>query len=89
MDVLSILASQGIVGNSFSLCFSPNGNGRLIFGDKGTRNQKKTPLDLTIENEAHNVLIEEIVVHQNVLKHVGLAVFFDSGTSFTILSDPG
>ncbi|CAH9083803.1 unnamed protein product [Cuscuta epithymum] len=38
--------------------------------------------------EAHNVLIEEIVVHQNVLKHVGLTVFFDSGTSFTILSDP-
>ncbi|CAH9083801.1 unnamed protein product [Cuscuta epithymum] len=37
MDVLSILASQGIIGNSFSLCFSPNGKGRLIFGDKGTR----------------------------------------------------
>ncbi|CAH9136199.1 unnamed protein product [Cuscuta epithymum] len=72
MDVLSILASQGIIGNSFSLCFSPNGKGRLIFGDKGTRNQKRTPLDQTIENEAHNVLIEDIVVNQNVFKHVGL-----------------
>ncbi|CAH9136198.1 unnamed protein product [Cuscuta epithymum] len=88
MDVLSILASQGIIGNSFSLCFSPNGKGRLIFGDKGTRNQKRTPLDQTIENEAHNVLIEDIVVNQNVFKHVGLTVFFDSGTTFTVLSDP-
>ncbi|CAH9136192.1 unnamed protein product [Cuscuta epithymum] len=49
MDALSILAAQGIVGNSFSLCFQPSGNGTLILGDKGTSNQRETPLDLSIQ----------------------------------------
>ncbi|CAH9136183.1 unnamed protein product, partial [Cuscuta epithymum] len=88
MDALSILAAQGIVGNSFSLCFQPSGKGRLIFGDKGTPNQRETPFDLNTQNEGYNIMIEEIVVNKNITKTVDLTVLFDSGTSFTVLSDP-
>ncbi|CAH9123778.1 unnamed protein product [Cuscuta epithymum] len=45
LDVPSMLASKGLVPNSFSLCFAFDGNGRIAFGDKGSSAHMKTPLD--------------------------------------------
>jgi Xylanase inhibitor N-terminal len=47
MDNLSVpnmLANKGLVSDSFSMCFSRDGSGRLNFGDKGSSDQSETPL---------------------------------------------
>jgi Xylanase inhibitor N-terminal len=47
MDDLSVpnmLAKNGLVSDSFSMCFSSDGSGRLNFGDKGSSDQSETPL---------------------------------------------
>ncbi|CAH9072592.1 unnamed protein product [Cuscuta epithymum] len=86
-DVLTTLASTGVVGNSFSLCFSPNGKGRLVFGDIGTPYRREAHLDFTQKNQGYNVWITQIAVDEIVL-NVDFPAIFDSGTSFTSLTDP-
>ncbi|VFQ59041.1 unnamed protein product [Cuscuta campestris] len=44
LDLTSLLSSRGLVPNSFSLCFAPDGSGRVAFGDKGDADQMVTPL---------------------------------------------
>ncbi|RAL44940.1 hypothetical protein DM860_003699 [Cuscuta australis] len=39
LDLTSLLSSRGLVPNSFSLCFAPDGSGRIAFGDKGDHDQ--------------------------------------------------
>lgn len=46
LSIPSILASKGLAANSFSMCFGPDGVGRMVFGDKGTPAQKTTPFNL-------------------------------------------
>lgn len=45
MSVPSILASKGLSANSFSMCFGPEGIGRINFGDKGSSDQGETPIN--------------------------------------------
>jgi hypothetical protein len=44
VSVPSVLAAGGLVASdSFSMCFSPDGFGRINFGDAGRRGQAETP----------------------------------------------
>lgn len=43
ISVPSILSSQGLASNSFSMCFGDDGTGRIHFGDKGSLDQQETP----------------------------------------------
>lgn len=45
-SVPSILANQGLIPNSFSMCFGSDGSGRISFGDKGSSGQGETPFYL-------------------------------------------
>ncbi|KAK1304570.1 Aspartic proteinase-like protein 1 [Acorus calamus] len=46
MSVPSILASAGIISDSFSMCFGKDGVGRISFGDKGSSDQGETPFNV-------------------------------------------
>lgn len=41
----SILASQNLTTNSYSMCFTEDGTGNIIFGDRDGNTQGETPLD--------------------------------------------
>ncbi|CAH9096109.1 unnamed protein product [Cuscuta europaea] len=60
LDLPGMLASQGLVPNSFSLCFGLDGKGRLAFGDKGSSAHMRAPLDP--DGEGYNIQIEKISV---------------------------
>lgn len=46
VSVPSILANKGLAANSFSMCFGPDGIGRIVFGDKGSSDQQVTPFNI-------------------------------------------
>lgn len=46
ISVPSILASSGLISNSFSMCFGLDGIGRISFGDKGSSDQDETPFSI-------------------------------------------
>ena len=46
ISVPSVLANKGLAANSFSMCFGPDGVGRISFGDKGSTEQDETPFNL-------------------------------------------
>ncbi|XP_027345678.1 aspartyl protease family protein 1-like [Abrus precatorius] len=87
MSVPSILAKQGIISNSFSMCFGPDGSGRITFGDSGSQDQGKTPFNLRPLHPTYNVTITQIIVGGNAAD-LEFHAIFDSGTSFTYLNDP-
>ncbi|XP_057778191.1 aspartyl protease family protein 1-like isoform X2 [Salvia miltiorrhiza] len=88
ISVPSILANKGLAANSFSMCFGGrDGVGRIAFGDKGTPNQKTTPINVESSHPSYNVTVTNIVVGGNSSK-VEFTAIFDSGTSFTYLNDP-
>ncbi|XP_020886201.1 aspartyl protease family protein 1-like isoform X2 [Arabidopsis lyrata subsp. lyrata] len=53
ISVPSVLAKEGIAANSFSMCFGNDGAGRISFGDKGSVDQRETPLGVTLYNVHH------------------------------------
>ncbi|KAL0387537.1 UNVERIFIED_CONTAM: Aspartyl protease family protein 1 [Sesamum radiatum] len=85
--VPSILASKGLTANSFSMCFGPDGIGRIEFGDKGTPDQSVTPFNIEQPHPSYNVTVTQISVESNVTD-LEFTAIFDSGTSFTYLNDP-
>ncbi|XP_011092020.1 aspartyl protease family protein 1-like isoform X1 [Sesamum indicum] len=87
ISVPSILASKGLTANSFSMCFGPDGIGRIEFGDKGTPGQNVTPFNVEQLHPTYNVTVTQIAVGSNVTD-VEFTAIFDSGTSFTYLNDP-
>ncbi|KAI3725864.1 hypothetical protein L1987_65660 [Smallanthus sonchifolius] len=87
LSVPSILASSGLTANSFSMCFGPDGAGRINFGDKGSLDQGETPLNLDTPHRTYNISMTQIVVGDNVTD-VNFTAIFDTGTSFTYLNDP-
>ncbi|KAK7262992.1 hypothetical protein RJT34_30576 [Clitoria ternatea] len=87
VSVPSILAKEGLIANSFSMCFRSDGYGRITFGDIGNPNQGKTPFNLRALHPTYNVTITQIIVGEKVIDHEFHAIF-DSGTSFTCLNDP-
>ncbi|CAO2830658.1 unnamed protein product [Amaranthus hypochondriacus] len=84
----SMLASQKVAADSFSMCFGDDGLGRITFGDKGSSDQNETPLKLRKINPLYNISITQIKVGKNASQSDGLYAIFDSGTSFTYLNDP-
>jgi hypothetical protein len=46
ISVPSLLASEGVAANSFSMCFGEDGHGRINFGDTGSSDQQETPLNI-------------------------------------------
>ena len=42
ISVPTLLAQEGLVRNTFSLCFDNNGSGRILFGDDGPATQQTT-----------------------------------------------
>ncbi|KAL2490512.1 Eukaryotic aspartyl protease family protein [Abeliophyllum distichum] len=87
VSVPSILASKGLAANSFSMCFGPDGIGRMVFGDKGTPVQKTTPFNLKQSHPTYNITVTQIIVGKNAT-NLEFTAIFDSGTSFTYLNDP-
>jgi len=88
ISVPSTLAKNGLASNSFSMCFGLDGLGRITFGNNGSSDQKETPFNVDIElNPTYNISITQITVGRNS-SELGLNAIFDSGTSFTSLTDP-
>ncbi|KAI3448622.1 hypothetical protein Pfo_005287 [Paulownia fortunei] len=87
ISVPSILADKGLAANSFSMCFGPDGLGRIDFGDKGSPDQKVTPFNLQQSHPTYNITVTQIAVENNVTD-LEFTAIFDSGTSFTYLNDP-
>ncbi|XP_047334891.1 aspartyl protease family protein 1 [Impatiens glandulifera] len=87
ISVPSILASQGLTANSFSMCFGTDGPGRISFGDKGSNDQSETPFDFNQPHRSYNVSVTGLTVEKK-FSDVNFTAIFDSGTSFTFLNDP-
>ncbi|OIT03794.1 PREDICTED: aspartyl protease family protein 1-like [Nicotiana attenuata] len=87
ISVPSMLASKGLAANSFSMCFGPDGIGRIVFGDKGSPAQGETPLNLDQLHPTYNISLTGITVG-NKITDVDFTAIFDSGTSFTYLNNP-
>ncbi|XP_031495454.1 aspartyl protease family protein 1 [Nymphaea colorata] len=89
LSVPSVLASSGLIADSFSMCFGRDNVGRINFGDKGSNDQEVTPLYVDTSHPTYNVTITEIEVGAEHIKlETGLSAMFDTGTSFTYLTDP-
>ncbi|XP_037435647.1 aspartyl protease family protein 1-like isoform X2 [Triticum dicoccoides] len=86
-SVPSLLASQGVAANSFSMCFGEDGHGRINFGDTGSADQLETPLNIYKHNPYYNISIIGAKAGGKTFSTKFSAVV-DSGTSFTALSDP-
>ncbi|KAJ4714132.1 aspartyl protease family protein 1-like [Melia azedarach] len=86
-SVPSILANQGLIPNSFSMCFGSDGSGRISFGDKGSSGQGETPFYLRQSHPTYNITITQISVGAEDA-NIEFSAIFDSGTSFTYLNDP-
>ncbi|KAG5534539.1 hypothetical protein RHGRI_022604 [Rhododendron griersonianum] len=87
ISVPSILAKEGLAANSFSMCFGPDGVGRIRFGDKITTEQGETPFNLNPTHPTYNVSMTQVSLGDNVTD-ISFGAIFDSGTSFTYLNDP-
>ncbi|KAI3882442.1 hypothetical protein MKW92_040425 [Papaver armeniacum] len=85
-SVPSILSSQGLIANSFSMCFGFDGVGRINFGDKGSSDQDETPFNLT-QRTHYEVSVTQLSVGKN-LSDSRFSAIFDSGSSVTHLNDP-
>ncbi|KAK9678825.1 hypothetical protein RND81_11G235100 [Saponaria officinalis] len=88
ISVPSILATQKVASNSFSMCFGEDGTGRITFGDKGSSDQSETPFSVGQLNPHYNISIEQISVGTNISQVDDVYAIFDSGTSFTYLNNP-
>ncbi|XP_062144425.1 aspartyl protease family protein 1-like [Alnus glutinosa] len=87
ISVPSTLARNGLASNSFSMCFGPDTLGRITFGNNGSSDQKETPFNVRQSHPTYNISITQITVGKNSSK-LGFSAIFDSGTSFTALTDP-
>ncbi|KAL8168393.1 hypothetical protein V2J09_009892 [Rumex salicifolius] len=86
VSVPSILATQNLTADSFSMCFGPGVVGRISFGDKGSSDQAETPFVLQ-EYQIYFIKIAQILVGKNS-SDVTAAAIFDTGTSFTYFTEP-
>ncbi|MED6220475.1 hypothetical protein PIB30_045186 [Stylosanthes scabra] len=87
ISVPSILANQGLILNSFSMCFGLDGLGRITFGDNTSLVQGQTPFNLRHLHPTYNITITQIILG-GIAANLEFDAIFDSGTSFTYLNDP-
>ncbi|MCL7049737.1 hypothetical protein MKW94_025086 [Papaver nudicaule] len=86
-SVPSILSSQGLVADSFSMCFGFD-VGRIKFGDKGSSDQEETPFNLMQQSPWYNVSVTQLSVGGNLSSPLDFTAIINSGTSYTFLSEP-
>ncbi|KAJ1692600.1 hypothetical protein LUZ63_009298 [Rhynchospora breviuscula] len=86
-SVPTILAKNGSVSDSFSMCFGDDGNGRLNFGDKGNPGQSQTPLVVQNGFPFYNINLTAALVGNKTIK-AEFTTLVDSGTNFALLEDP-
>ncbi|KAF6175722.1 hypothetical protein GIB67_022724 [Kingdonia uniflora] len=86
ISVPSFLAKQGLVRNSFSMCFNEDDSGRIFFGDQGIATQSTTPF-LSSDGKfiTYMVEVESCCIRNNCFKQAGFQALVDSGSSFTFL----
>ncbi|KAJ4962897.1 hypothetical protein NE237_022836 [Protea cynaroides] len=87
LSVPSLLSSEGLIANSFSMCFGSDGIGRINFGDKGSSDQAETPFSVNGSNPTYNISVTQMTVGTEVV-NASFTAIFDTGTSFTYLNDP-
>ncbi|XP_044442375.1 aspartyl protease family protein 1 isoform X1 [Triticum aestivum] len=88
VSVPSVLHAAGLVASdSFSMCFSPDGLGRINFGDAGRPGQAETPFTIRNTHPTYNISVTAMTVEGKELA-AEFAAVVDSGTSFTYLNDP-
>ncbi|XP_022949714.1 aspartyl protease family protein 1-like isoform X2 [Cucurbita moschata] len=87
ISVPSFLANQGLISDSFSMCFGHDEIGRIDFGDTGTPDQKETPINSNPSFPHYNVTITQIIVGGKT-NDVQFTAIFDGGASFTHLAEP-
>ncbi|KAL6345275.1 hypothetical protein AAG906_015758 [Vitis piasezkii] len=87
ISVPSILSKEGFTADSFSMCFGPDGIGRISFGDKGSPDQEETPFNLNALHPTYNITVTQVRVGTTLID-LDFTALFDSGTSFTYLVDP-
>ncbi|XP_072993752.1 aspartyl protease family protein 1-like [Typha latifolia] len=87
ISIPSILSSQNLISNSFSMCFGTDGYGRINFGDKGSSDQSETPFNVDKKKPFYVISITGSRVG-NTSFSSGFNAIVDSGTSFTMLADP-
>ncbi|XWS45594.1 hypothetical protein CRYUN_Cryun15aG0149900 [Craigia yunnanensis] len=85
--VPSILSQEGLIADSFSMCFGHGGVGRISFGDKGSPDQEETPFNLNPSRPTYNITVTQMRVGTTLIGG-DFTALFDSGTSFTYLVDP-
>ncbi|XP_041016835.1 aspartyl protease family protein 1-like [Juglans microcarpa x Juglans regia] len=87
ISVPSVLARNGLASNSFSMCFGADGIGKINFGNNGSSEQRETPFHVMQSHPTYNISITRITVGTSA-SELEFSAIFDSGTSFTLLSDP-
>ncbi|KAL6603322.1 hypothetical protein ACP70R_043683 [Stipagrostis hirtigluma subsp. patula] len=88
ISVPSVLASSGLVASdSFSMCFSHDGVGRINFGDAGSRGQDETRFIVDSAQATYNVSFTSINVGRKSTP-VELTAAMVSDVALTYLRDP-
>ncbi|XP_043708719.1 aspartyl protease family protein 1-like isoform X3 [Telopea speciosissima] len=87
VSVPSILSREGLIEDSFSMCFGRDGVGRISFGDKGSPDQEETDFNINQFQPMYNISITQMRVGTSLID-TDFSALFDSGTSFTYLVDP-
>ncbi|KAI3971470.1 hypothetical protein MKW92_033641 [Papaver armeniacum] len=89
-SVPSILSRQGLVADSFSMCFGSDayGIGKISFGDKGSSDQAEAPFNIMQQNPGYNITITQLSVGGNLSELLDTSAIFYSGAELTYLSDP-
>ncbi|XP_058009110.1 aspartyl protease family protein 1 isoform X2 [Hevea brasiliensis] len=87
LSVPSTLARERATSNSFSMCFGPDGIGRISFGDTGNSYQEHTPFNLMQSNPTYNISITKVKVGRYD-SDLEFTAIFESGASFTYLNEP-
>ncbi|XP_010266039.1 PREDICTED: aspartyl protease family protein 1-like [Nelumbo nucifera] len=87
LSVPSVLSSADLIANSFSMCFGPDGIGRISFGDKGSTDQEETPFNIHQSHPTYNISMTQLIIGKDAI-NINFSAIFDSGTSFTYLNDP-
>ncbi|CAA6665078.1 unnamed protein product [Spirodela intermedia] len=86
VSVPTILAKEGLVRDSFSLCFQEDDSGRILFGDQGISGQRSTPF-VSVEGKypTYIIEVEGWCIGSQCLRQTATRALVDCGSSFTYL----
>ncbi|KAI3882445.1 hypothetical protein MKW92_040428 [Papaver armeniacum] len=90
-SVPSILSREGLVADSFSMCFGTSGLdgvGRIRFGDKGSSDQQETPFNPMQQSQQYNITVTQLSVGGSLSDELDVTAIFFSGADFAYLTDP-